>query len=496
MLLAGATLFSTALSAASLRESVFNEQIQKSGALGWEENKGGRSWKDSDIEGFNDFVDEVANGAGGLLLLKKWGIPHDCFDAIIGMHFVYSFLNGLVVDYGNGMDSISFAKRPASFIKKALGHLGTVNHTLLYPVSLKHKKNLSTGLIYVYAGRPGHAMILADGEIEGMFLKLEGPYPARHAKISKNKFFIDKFTVGAKFRRFPLYIRSGKKIKTKIPRDYPRDENQALSNSGLTWLQLYRLRMGSDYISMSTKNYIGNSFTESLCKQISTRIDRVNSGLLNCHFAMEYDERACSSNSSASYSTPSFDKSFKSYNDVFARLEELEILDANLLRGSTCGPLNINRNLSFLESQFFQFTLFSNNSSISLAPYLERISETNEDTIDPKKHQQYRWGCDYGIEGCLGIQVEHVPSSTNNFNTSDYITFLSGSQGLEVSINIPAQFLETIKYIVVESPDGGILRQKLTSSILNFKYSGRGMTAVYFEDQYGDQFSKEILVNL
>ena len=182
-----------------IRTSLFSKQLNSTNVVGWESDEGGRSWTNKDYIRFNKFIENISNSTEGLNTLRSWGIPHDCFDAIIGLHFIFSLKNGLAVNYGQGFESTKYFDQPQKMIQSILLSFGTYSsQSVLYPVDIFEKNNISSGLIFVHSGSPGHAVYLVSKKNNGLFYRIQGPYPVGYAVIEKEFFFKHKPEAGAK----------------------------------------------------------------------------------------------------------------------------------------------------------------------------------------------------------------------------------------------------------------------------------------------------------
>ena len=65
---------------------------------GWKSPRGGKSWSRENIEGFYSFLKEISKEESGKQILKKWGLPIDCFDMIVGLQFIYAYQHGLALN--------------------------------------------------------------------------------------------------------------------------------------------------------------------------------------------------------------------------------------------------------------------------------------------------------------------------------------------------------------------------------------------------------------
>jgi len=119
--------------------SCFDEQVQKQSAIGWTLTNGGRSWTNQDLQNFHDYLDKLALNEDGKKELMKWGIPVDCFDALIVLHALFAYKNGLYIHYNYRANSINYAHNPKKLFKAIIEYGTSSSHKITYEVDLWDK---------------------------------------------------------------------------------------------------------------------------------------------------------------------------------------------------------------------------------------------------------------------------------------------------------------------------------------------------------------------
>lgn len=505
----------------------FDRQYEKKDIIGWNPQRhaqasfGGRSWTAQDLDGFHSWLNQLAQEKDEKTaykrqsVLNQWGIAHDCFDTIIALHFVYALRHGLAVKYGS-YNSLHYATKPKQLIKLALKNFSTRQAAALtYEVDLNQPANFSAGLIYVYSDKIGHALYLSHFIENGLARSLEGPFPASFAKIKVGYFLRIKREHGSKpatFRRFPLFIKRGEKIISRIPKAFPA----AKAHSNQRW---WRCVNGKNATTKpytrplweNIKNFlifnqhnktkpttsakicmhnmspmtpqkidsyhqVAQKSLDNLCLALKERIWRVNFGLEQC--LSSNDDNKCTPDSRGLYSTTAFD------HRIFEQLTDIQRLlkypsTTALYRNLTlfhCPSMDLH-NKSEQAPYYLALRLTEPDDdgfilNFIFSPWLKQISNPAR-TIshDPRESRAQRWGCEepqnYScITGKRDQRQKDIPPNKNlevaytYFNTAEQRKILTVSgQILNSEIKHIVFFLrDKNDYHHIEIPDNQSFR--------------------------------------
>jgi len=430
-----------------VRERLFDKAAVT--AKGWSDSGGGRSWTEQDYQGYIDFLQQVAKDKKGLQVLQRWGIPHDCFDAIVALQWVYAFEHGLAINYGGNLNSVRYRNKPREFIFQLIRSVGTMNaQRVSYPVALNAKGALDSGLIYNYLGKPGHATYLLDLRGNGFFDRLEGPYPRQQSPLLRSLFFETAVHPKASLRRLYMFERKGNRVNKVVPKRYPADPQQSLA--ALTGKPLWQI-LQSRY---TQGRDIPNSqvpwkavFSELACSKVQQRIGKVNAGLKACGHADQPNLNLCTGEGIGQYSTPGFDKRFVEIRQ-FGQLIG-EYLQPNM----HCQAMNFSAGVEELEASWLTFQLTDAQSQLS---EFFSLVDSRKQLADPKQSIPQRWGCEKTLVNCLGAASEALKDNILESDIRKALTIIQTPETVDFQLDKWAN--PEVALLVVEDEQGELLK--------------------------------------
>ncbi|MGB1239155.1 MAG: hypothetical protein ACPG4U_13140, partial [Pseudomonadales bacterium] len=401
------------------------------------------------------------------------------------LHWVFAYQNGLAINYKNGLNSIRYKDNPKAFIDRIIATISTRNAAdVSYTVDLNQANSLDGGLIYNYAGEPGHALYLLDMRGNGLYDRLEGPFPAQHANLQRSLFSDAQLIEGATLRRMFMYRRVGNRIEAISAPQYSADRSQALTHyfQGDTplWQALRQRYLAAAGKALETSE-LAPVLQELACDRVEKRIHKVNAGLRNCARQVEVDATQCTAARSGAFSTPGFD----------ARFAEITAFQADnriqLAPRVYCSTFDFAAQLPGEPPLLRRFAL--TDSEGRLSDFFHRAVQ-DADMSDPNATLSARWGCDSPVLECLG------PRDTAEQASMPQVQLEVTQSAQALHFKIAAARDEEVRFIIVERERSG-LRQVLhvASEPLSVPRQFNGeMLSIYLANHLQDKLGSEVLV--
>ncbi len=468
---------------------IFNSQAAKHNAIGWEKDKGGRSWTVEDEKNYDQWVNTVPS-----TLLKDWDIPTDCADAAMALRFVFAYINGLALKFA-GYKSTSYYNKPITFLRKAVRDFGTINlHQISYKVDMWDKVNYEGGNFLLYRVKTtGHTTQLKSALNHKIFPTLVSTVPAQVRDLYEEYLFQTEVK-NHYFRRFYAITRteSGLKYDEEIsyeahpPLDESKDDWYGCVSTYITtdkaplWNNIYNylssledqpnydteamakadikcphnIAWKADILQDTTEDLeppqheeLFDAMIESLCVALDKRSKAVIEGYEACYNTADTNTDKCDSSAAGLYSTPSRDFQFMATSSHF--LGSLSRVNGGTFWESTC-PIKPYPSNHPRAGETIDVNLFNSEKSYSfwISNFISQVTTDLEGDIaasvadsdsvsSPIASLSKRWGCAPDDEDLLCIQNRSFLSYADYLeNYPNSIESLEGfTVGQKIKIN-------------------------------------------------------------